>query len=136
MIYLFSHPKTGEIREIEQQANDVHSYTDETGLLWNREFSIPYTSSNTKADPFSSKDFKSRFSGKNVKIGDMWEESASLSDQRSARTGMDPVKEKFFDSYSEKRHGLKHPDDPRPKEAAKAKVQKHLDKMGKTKLKD
>lgn len=128
MIYTFQHPDTGELVDVSQKANDEHVYFDSTGLKWNRVFSVPYTASNTKADPFSSKDFSGKFDNKKVKIGDITDASAEMSSIREQKLGEDPVKNKFFDEYSKKRRGISHPEDPRPKEAARKKAQAHLDK--------
>jgi hypothetical protein len=128
MIYTFQHPETGQVIDVSQNANDKHVYIDSDGLKWNRVFNIPYTSSNTKADPFSAKDFSNAFENKKVKIGDITDCSAEMSAKREQRLGSDPVKTKFFDDYSKKRRGINHPDDPRPKEAARKKAQEHIDK--------
>jgi hypothetical protein len=112
-IYLYRNPNNGEVKEVFQSAFDEHTY-EENGVKFTREFTIPYTASNTKTDPFDSQSFKSKFDGKNVKVGDMWDDSAEMSDRRKQKMGIDPVKEKFFDKYKEKRKGIKHPDDPRP----------------------
>lgn len=128
MIYIFEHPQTGEIREIIQKAHDKHEYFDESGLKWNRVYTIPYTASNTKVDPFSKEQFSNQFENKKVKIGDITDASAEASSIREQKMGSDPVKTKFFDDYKKKRRGINHPDDPRPKEAARKKVQEHIDK--------
>jgi hypothetical protein len=128
MIYTYQHPETGEIIDVSQNANDPHVYFDSDGLKWNRVFNIPYTSSNTKADPFSQSQFVNQFENKKVKIGDISDCSAEMSAKREQKLGMDPVKIKFFDEYSKKRRGINHPDDPRPKIAAQKKVREHIDK--------
>jgi hypothetical protein len=103
-------------------------FEDENGQKWKRVPTIPFTSSNTKSDPFSSKDFVKKFENKNVKIGDISDASGEASALREQKLGVDPVKMRFFDDYSKKRRGINHPDDPRPKEAAKKRVEAHLNK--------
>ena len=36
--YIFENPETKERREVRQRMADVHEYTDENGLKWNRVF--------------------------------------------------------------------------------------------------
>jgi hypothetical protein len=127
MIYTYQHPETGEIKDVSQPVNAEHVYS-ENGVKWNRVFNIPYTASNTKVNPFSKSEFVNHFDGKKVTVGDISEASAEMSATREQKLGQDPVKTKFFDDYSKKRRGINHPDDPRPKEAAKKRVEAHLNK--------
>jgi hypothetical protein len=42
-------------------------------------------------------------------MGDLWDRSAELSAKRKDKMGKDPVKEKYFENWSKKRKGKKHP---------------------------
>jgi hypothetical protein len=125
-IYLFEHPETGEIREVYFKLEDKKEYfgeENEVKIKWYRRFTIPYAASNTKiADPFSKKDFMGATEGKNMTFGDMWDESARLSEQRAKINGEDPLKEQYYDKYASKRKGLKHLSDTRDKVEVAEKV--------------
>ena len=43
-IYLFEHPKTKKLKEVNQAMNDKHQYIDEDGIRWLRVFSSPNSS--------------------------------------------------------------------------------------------
>lgn len=56
-IYLFEHPESGEVREIEQSMSQAHEYVDKNGLKWNRIFTNPTASvKDKKIDLRSNKD--------------------------------------------------------------------------------
>lgn len=126
-LYLFEHPETGVIREVYFKLEDKKEYFGEDGeekVKWHRRFTIPYASTNTKvSDPFSQKDFMQRTEGKNLTLGDMWDESARLAEQREKKVGEDPVKKQHFDTYAKKRKGLKHLQDTRDKKEVQEKFQ-------------
>jgi hypothetical protein len=105
--YLYQHPESEDVIEVFQHMNDVHEYVDETGVKWNRLFTKPNASIDTEVDPYSSKDFV-KITNKPGTMGDLWDRSAELSNKRSEKEGKDPVKEKFYDSYSKKHNGSKH----------------------------
>lgn len=129
-IYIFEHPTTGETREVYFKLDDKKEYfgeKDEESIKWHRRFTIPYAASNTQIkDPFSQKDFMTATSNKNMTFGEMWDESAKLSEKRAQISGEDPVKAKYYDNYAESRNGLKHLTDSRDKKSIQ-------DKFGKTK---
>ena len=106
--YLFSHPETEEVIEVFQHMNDKHVYVDEDKVEWDRIFTIPQASIDTKMDPFSENAFLEKT--KNVStVGEMWDRSKDLSNRRAEETGhIDPVKKKTFNEYSKKRQGKKH----------------------------
>jgi hypothetical protein len=94
--------------------NDVHEYygdNDNPELGWQRVFTIPTASIDTKQDPFSTNDFLDRTKNKKGTYGNMLDYSRELSDKRSALCGgKDPIKEQFYKQYSKDRNGAKHPD--------------------------
>jgi len=112
-LYLYQNKKTGEIREILQSMNEVHEYNGEKGSekSWERIFTIPQASIDTKQDPFSTNDFLDRTKSKKGTYGNMMDYSKELSEKRaSVMGGVDPVKQNYYKEYSKNRRGAKHPD--------------------------
>lgn len=109
-IYIFKNPKTSETIEVFQNVNDEHIYLDGDGLSYERVYTSPNVSVDSQIDPFSSKDFIEKTRNKKGTIGDLWDKSKELSEKRGGLN--DPVKNKFFSDY-EKKHGVKHTDQPR-----------------------
>lgn len=109
-IYLFQHPKTGEIKEIVQSMNDAHVFF--TGKTqWVRLFTSPQIGVDTKINPFDQKKFVEKTAGKGT-IGDVWDRASEWSDRRKhQRDGVDPIQEKAFKDYAKKRRGKRHPAD-------------------------
>ena len=109
-LYIFSHPKTGEIREVFFHMDDDKSYVDEDGIKWQREYSSPELNASGKTDAWNSKQFVEK-TGKGGKLGDMLDMSADLSRERASQNnGVDPLKEKYYKRYSKERNGAIHPD--------------------------
>ena len=106
-IYLYSHPETGEIKEVFQGMNDVHQYEEEN-VKFKRVFTVPQASIDTQVDPFSSKDFKEKICGKKGTIGELWDASAEMSAKRADKEGRDVIKEKALADYSKERGGKRH----------------------------
>lgn len=107
-IYLFQNPKTEEVIEVIQRMKDEHVYVDEDGLEWQRIFTIPAAGMDGKIDSFSPRDFAEKTKGKGMTVGDMWDAAAEHSEKRAKICGKDPLKEKYYKQYSEKRNGIKH----------------------------
>ncbi len=109
-LYLFSNPKNPkDIIEVSQSMNEPHVYF-RNGEQWNREFTIPQGSVNTKLDPFDSQQYIDKIGSQKGTMGDALARSAELSEQRAEKLGgQDPVKEKFYKEYSAKRRGTQHP---------------------------
>lgn len=109
-IYIYEHPKTGERREVFQKMNDIHEYSD-GGVKWQRVLIPVNTSVPLAIDPFSSQDFVKKSREKNMTVGDMWDESAKLSEKRKrakGSKGIDIVKAKAAYNY-QKKTGIRHP---------------------------
>lgn len=100
--YTYRNNISGEIREVFQRMTDEHIYIDENGLKWERVFTSPCASVDTKIDAFSSKEFVQKTAKKGMTVGDMWDRSAELSEKREKIIGKDPVKEKTFTDYEKK----------------------------------
>ena len=111
MIYLFEHPKTGEVKEIYQSINDKHEYS-EGGVQYKRVFTTSQLSNNTQVDPYSMKEFTGKSRDKNYTYGEMIDRSGELSEKRASKDGKDKLKEEYFKNYSKRRRGIKHVDDP------------------------
>jgi hypothetical protein len=107
--YLFENPSTGEIKEIIQGINEEHKYVDSDGLMWNRVYTVPQASIDTKIDPLSAKDFAAKTGSKKGTLGDMFDQAREASLKREAIIGKDPIKEDYEKKYSEKRGGRKRP---------------------------
>ncbi|MDB4314563.1 hypothetical protein N9955_00890 [bacterium] len=106
-IYLFKHPETGEVKEIFQKMADEHVYS-EGEVKWDRVYTVPTASIDTKIDPFSRNQFIEKTGNKKGTMGEVMDLSAELSEKRAEATGgQDPVKKKLFDDY-EKKVGKKH----------------------------
>lgn len=107
--YIFKNPHTNEVKEVLMSMNDEHKFIDSDGLEWERVFTIPQASIDTKVDPFNKVKFLEKTS-KAGSIGDLWDRSKELSEKRAEkRDGVDEVKQKFFDKYKKERNGRMHP---------------------------
>lgn len=116
-IYLFENQQTGEIHEVVYHMNDIKDYRGPDGKAargdWKRVWTKPQASIDTQVDPYSAADFV-KATNKPGTFGDMWDRSAELSAKRADKEGgIDPVKQKFYDGYSSKRNGKKHPQEQR-----------------------
>jgi predicted nucleic acid-binding Zn ribbon protein len=113
-LYSYKHPTTGEIREVIQGMNETHDFYDEAGVKWDRVFSKPNAviDANGNANPFSEKEFvKVTANKKGETIGDAWDRSTELSEKRKDKLGVkvDPVKQKYYENWSKRRKGKRHP---------------------------
>ena len=109
-IYIFSHPVSGETIEVVQSVNDEHVYIDSNGVSWNRIFTVPTASTNTQIDALSASDFVNKTSNKKETLGDIFDRSKEASEKRKEKMGHDPIKKKYWEDWSKKRKGRKHPD--------------------------
>ena len=107
--YIYENPDTREQVSVWQSIHEEHAY-EINGVAYNRVYTVPQASIDTKIDPYSQKDFKEKAKGSTV--GDLWDQSKELSQKREDREGIDPVKTKFFEDYASKGKGNKHPQDP------------------------
>ncbi len=113
-IYLYQNIKTKEVREVLQGMNDTHEYYGDEDVpenCWERIYTVPTASIDTKQDPFSSNQFLDITKSKRGTYGDMLDYSKELSDKRASIVGgEDPIKEEYYKQYSRDRKGAKHPD--------------------------
>ena len=110
--YIFQHPSTGDVKEISQRISDAHEYIDDSGIQWNRVFTVPHASipSLTRIDAGSEQDFMNKTQDTGGTCGDLFDLSNELSAKRKSQSsnGKDPIKQRFFKDYSTERKGLKH----------------------------
>lgn len=114
--YIYKHPETGEIKEVIQRMTEPHVYYSQNGVQWERVFESPNAQVDTLSniDPFNKNDFVKRTAKSGMKLGDMFDESARLSEKRAKIEGKDPVKEKAESHYKDLT-GKPHPMADRPK---------------------
>ncbi len=84
------------------------------GVKWKRIFTRPQASFDTRVDPYSARDFVKATNKSGDNVGALWDRAKELSQKRAAKEGgTDPVRKQFFDNYSKRRHGKKHPEQQR-----------------------
>jgi len=105
--YLFSHPETGEIREIFFHMRDEKKYSDEHGVAWLREYVVPQAGIDTKLDPYSSRAFveKTRKAGT---MGELFDLSKEMSEKRGGKKN-DPIKKEHELQWKKDRNLIKNP---------------------------
>ena len=113
-IYQFIHPDTEEVIELVQSMKEDHVYIDEKGVEWKRVWNVPQASFDTQVDANDKNAWMRKMENKKTTVGDMAAQGEELSRKRSAQNGgEDPVRRKYFDDWSKKRKGKKHPSDPK-----------------------
>ena len=123
--YTFKNQETEEIRDVLLNMNDVKEYFGEGGdeTTWKRIFTVPNASIDSKMDPFNTSEFVRKTGSKKGTYGDLLDKSSELSSQRAELAGgVDPVKEKYYKDYSEKRRGAKHPSQMKSFESKNVKI--------------
>jgi len=104
-LYQYRNEETGDIKEVFQKMNDKHEYS-EGGIAWKRVFTSPNAAIDSiGGDNFSKESFLKR-TNKAGTVGDMWDLSAEMAENRE-RKGVDRGKGEAFDEYK-KRVGKKH----------------------------
>lgn len=110
-VYIYQNPKNKKIKEIVQSIHDKHEYIEDD-LKWDRIYTSPQVSTEEKLNINStSKDFARITGKKKGSFGDVFDASQELSEKRNKIYGKDPVKQKYFKDWSQKRKGKKHPKD-------------------------
>ena len=108
-VYVFKDPEKEQYIEVIQSMNDEHVYFDEDGVEWKREWTNPQLNCESNIDPFNNVCFIEKTAKMKGTYGDLQDYSKELSEQRkSMNNGVDPVQQKFFKDYSNKRKGAKH----------------------------
>lgn len=110
-IYIFSNPKTKELKEVFFHMDDEKKYIDEQGLEWDRELSSPQLNTQGSIDPWNNNDFVNKTAEMKGTVGDLLDKSSELSNQRAKENGgVDPLRKKYYENYSKDRNGAKHLD--------------------------
>jgi len=107
--YVFEHPKTGEQIEMVQSINDKHVYVDEDDIKWNRVWFAPNASVSTQLNPDDPRQFIEKTRDQRGTVGDLFDQAKEASEKRKQKLGYDPVKKKYYEEWSKKRKGKKHP---------------------------
>lgn len=89
--------------------SEEHIFTDEKGVVWERQFVNPQVAINSVIDPNDKKSFVDKTRGKNYNLGELWSLSQECSEKREGMSGVDEVRVKAEQKYSEKTKGAKHP---------------------------
>ena len=107
--YIYENPETKEQITVWQSVHEAHEY-EVDGVAYDRVYTIPNASIDTKINAGSEADFASKTKAKTY--GELWDHSAEMSAKRAEQHGgKDPVKQEFFKNNSEKRGGKKHVND-------------------------
>jgi len=88
------------------------------GVKWKRLASKPQASIDTRVDCYSAKDYLKATGKSGDTVGALWDRSKEMSLKRKDKDGVDTVRQTFYDRYSKRRKGAKHPEQRR-EEAAK-----------------
>lgn len=108
-IYLYKNPETEEVVEVVQKMSEPHTFFKD-GVKWDRVFTKPNASIDTKINPFSQQEYVEKTYNKKGTVGDLLDLSKELSQERKSKEGEDKVKRKYFDDYKNKM-GIKHMND-------------------------
>ena len=114
-LYSFINKRTCEPEDIFFSYREVpkigEEWTDESGEAWIRATHLPQAATNglKPIDPHSAKQFVAKTGAMKGTIGDMLDLSKEMSAKRAEKHGdSDPIKEKFYKQYSDKRRGTLH----------------------------
>ena len=90
-VYTFKHPRKDILIDVFQRMSEEHEYVDEEGVRWKRVFTAPHANVPIVFDPNSSQDFVNKTKGTKGTLGDLWDRSRELSEQRKKKHGEDKV---------------------------------------------
>lgn len=121
-LYTFEHIATGRIEEAFFHMDDTKVYSGPNGDQpgqWRRYWGVPPSAAvDTVIDPHSEKDFVKVTAKHKGTMGELWDRSAELSQIRASKEGgVDPVKQSYYDQFTRKRGGKKHPQQAREEAA-------------------
>jgi len=112
--YLFKNPKTGAIVQIFQTMEEEHVYS-EKGVKFERIFTLPNAQIDSKID--SAQKFAEKTGRMKGTLGEIWDYSEELSQQRARENGgEDPIRKRAEEKYSKKRKGMKYKSKINPSE--------------------
>jgi hypothetical protein len=107
-LYIYQDTKTDRFREVVQTMSEEHVYFEDD-REWARVFTLPQASIDANWDCNSSADFVEKTKNKKGSMGDIWDKSRELSEERKKDRGTDSLRESKLQSY-EKETGKRHPD--------------------------
>jgi hypothetical protein len=112
-VYDYADPATGKIISVLVTLTEPDSarHTQvQDGVTYNRIYSAPLAAMDTQKGSMTQQDFNRVTQNKNLKVGDFWEISKEMSQDRADKNGgYDPVKEKFCEKH-QKEYGKPHKD--------------------------
>jgi|TARA_R110002167_G_scaffold110122_16_gene280463 hypothetical protein len=108
--YIFKHPDREEYKAVFFHMNDDKKHIDQDDVEWKRVFtSSQLNTTGADIDPWNKNQFVEKTGKQKGTYGDLLDRSAELSQKRADQNGgVDPVKQKHFDSYAKKRGGIRH----------------------------
>ena len=115
--YIFQHPESKEVIEVQQRMRDKHVYVDDSGTEWKRVFTNPNAAIDTRPDVYSTAQMARSVDNKKETYGELQDRSKEASEKRISQNGYDPLKQQWFDDYAKKRKGKKHIEDPKAGES-------------------
>ena len=126
-IHSFIYEETGETIDVYVPINSApseHQFQITDGKTYKRIYSAPLAATNTRINEASKEDFaRLTTDKKGLKVGQMWEMAAEMSQHRSDKNGgVDEVKESFYNNYK-KEMGKPHPDADKRERIARANEQ-------------
>lgn len=113
-IHQFYHEESGDTIDVYVPASaptEQHSQQTHEGKVYRRVYAAPLAARDIGYGDGTAADFRRKTSGekRGLKVGDLWEISAEMSERRKQQQGVDVVKEQHYATY-EKEYGEKHPD--------------------------
>lgn len=128
-VYSFASEEGKEISVLVRldEPNEARQVQIVDGVTYKRVYSAPRAAVDTQKGSLSQEDFNRVTQNKNLKVGDFWEISKEMSQDRADKNGgYDPVKEKFYERHL-KEYGKPHKDviDRNVREKT-AKVMEHM----------
>jgi len=121
-VYIFKHPHEDRYVEIVQRMADEHSFIDDSGLNWERVWTVPNASLDSIIKPDSSAQFVNKTKGWSV--GECWDYSAELSQARKDKRGED---------HLDREHKQKKSKERRQKQSLQRKIEMNGAKPSKSK---
>ena len=109
--YIFQHPESNEVIEVQQRMKDKHVYVGSDGVEWKRVFTNPNAAIDTRPDVYSTAQMARSVDNNKETYGELQDRSKEASEKRISQNGYDPLKQQWFDDYAKKRKGKKHIED-------------------------
>ncbi len=112
-VYDFADPATGKVISVLvrlDETNEARQTQVQDGVTYKRVYSAPAAAHDTIKGSATQQDFHRCADGKNLKVGDLWDMSREMSQDRADRNGgYDPVREKLYEKH-QKEFGKPHQD--------------------------